>query len=212
MQDLNALHQKACSGRGWQECATKNYFFPVAQFTNSISLFETHLGYLTNQANLLALEIGSDFGMSPCWLLDKILTHPSARLIYLDHHLNKYLVENISKTGAENKVTLLEKNITQHLASLKPLTIGLANLQYRLRKWRYVKANTALVWRAMKVGGIMVFAGYGWQSPDDPEQNIKKGVDLFLQSVEGKWEIVAHYPRAFKFMIRKIAKSEDEKC
>ena len=202
-------YQKACAGMGWEECLTNNYFFPIANFIHSINLFDTHLSSLANGKNLLALEVGNDFGMSACWLLDKILTHPSAKLVCIDNPINKYLAENISRTGAKDRVTLQEGNIPKRLASLKPLTIDIAHLQYRHRQCKYVNDNTALAWKAMKVGGIMIFSGYGWQNPGAPDKDVKKGVDLFLQSVEGNWEKIAHYPGNFKLIIRKIAQSDD---
>ena len=203
-------YQKACSKKGWRECLTKNYFFPVDNFTNRIALFETHLTPLANQQKLSALEVGNYFGMSACWLLDKILIHPSSRLTCIDHKFDQKLTENLSKTGAQEKVTLLEQKIPKHLASLKPQSFDLANIQDQYKQWDYTSKNTELLWKLIKVGGIIMFAGYGWRNPQKPEHNARKGIDLFLNSIKGKWEIVAYHPPAFQLIIRKIAKSEDE--
>ena len=62
----------------------------------------------------------------------------------------------------------------------------------------------------MKVGGIIIFADYGWRNPNNSEKNPQKGIDLFLNSINDKWEVVAHYPRGFQLIIRKIAKSKEE--
>ena len=203
-------YQKACSARGWQEAVTNNYFFPVDQLTHRMALFETHIVPLANQEKFSALEVGNDFGMSACWLLDKILTHPSAKLTCVDHLFNKKLEENLVKTGAREKVILLEHNIPKHLEVLKPQSFDLAHLQEQQKQWEYAGKNTALVWKTIKVGGMIIIESYGWQNPHDPDRNVKKGVDIFLDSIKGKWEVVAHYPRAFQLVIRKIAKSEDE--
>ncbi|ELS04416.1 TPR repeat-containing protein [Xenococcus sp. PCC 7305] len=205
-----AAYQKACAGRGWQECLTNNYFIPVDHFTNRLAIFETHLLPFANQENFAALEVGNDLGMSACWLLDKILTSPSARLTCVDNPFNSKLEENLIKTGSIDKVTLRGDNIPQHLALLKPLSFDFANLQYRKRQWDYVKENTELAWKAVKVGGIVFVAGYGWQIPNNPEQNVKKGVDIFLESIKGQWEAVAHHPQAFMLIVRKTAQSKDK--
>ena len=208
--DAAAAFQKACAAWGWNECATKDYFFPIDRFTHRIVLFETHLVPLANQENFAVLEVGSYFGMSACWLLDKVLTHPSAKLTSVDHQFNKTLEENLAKTGAREKVTLLEKYITGYLTSLKPQSFDLANLQDKQKQWDYVHKHTALVWKLVKVGGIIIFGDYGWRNPQNPEKDPTKGIDLFLDSIKGKWEVIAQPPRGFQLMIRKIAKADDE--
>ena len=205
-----AAYQKSYSLRGWNECVTNNYFVPVDQFTNRITLFETHLLPLANQENFSALEVGNYFGISACWFLDKILTHSSARLTCVDQQFSNILEENLAKTGAQEKVTLLEKDVPGHLAALKPQSFDLINLQDRRKQWDYVRQNAALAWKLVKVGGIIIFGGYGWRNPNDPEKNPQKGIDIFLQSTKGQWEVIAHHPRGFQLIIRKIAKSDTE--
>ena len=205
-------YQQACAGRGWPECVSNNYFFPIAQFTHRIALFEAHLLPLANQEKFSALEVGTGFGMSTCWLLDKVLTHSSAKLTCIDYQFEKKLEENLSKTGAREKVTLLEKYVTGHLTSLKPQSIDLAHLQDKRKEWNSVSKHTALVWKSIKVGGIIIFADYGWHSPNHPDKNPQKGIDLFLNSINGKWEVVVHHPRGFQLIIRKIAKSKEEEA
>ena len=204
-------NQKACAARGWHECVTKNYFFPENNFFRRMPLLETHFVPLANQEDFCALEVGNNLGMSACWLLDKILTDPCARLTCIDHEFNNHLEENLVKTGAKEKVTLLEKDISGHLATLKPQSFDLANLQDGRKRWDYVRDNTALVWTLIKVGGLIAFSAYGWKNPRNPKQNPKRGIDLFLNSIKGKWEVVARSPGSFQLIIRKIAKSEDEK-
>lgn len=205
-----AAYQKSYSLRGWHECITHDYFIPVDQFTHRLGLFETHLLPLAHQENFAVLEVGNYFGVSACWLLDKILTHPSASLTCVDRQFHPKLAENLIKTGAIDKVTLLEKDITEKLAALKPESFDLINLQDRRKQLDSVQQNATLVWKLLKVGGIIIFGDYGWRNPNDPEKNPRKGIDLFLQSTKGQWEVVAHAPRGFQLIIRKIANSEDE--
>ena len=203
-------YQKACAARGWSESVSKNYFFPIDHFTYRMELFEKHLLPLANQEDFSALEVGNYLGMSACWLLDKVLTHPSAKLTCLDREFHPALKENLTKTGAISKVTLLEKDISQHLTTLQPQSFNLINLQEKRKQWEYIHKNTALAWNLVKVDGIIIFGGYGWRSPDDPQKNPKKGIDLFLNSIKDKWELIAHSPRGFQLIIRKIAKSDRE--
>ena len=205
-----AAYQKSYALRGWNECLTNNYFVPVDQFTHRIALFEKHLLPLANQENFSVLEVGSPFGINACWLLDKVLTHPSAKFTCLDNQLSKILKENIAKTGAQEKVTLQEQPISDYLGSLKPQSFDLAIFQDRRNTWESVNKNIVLLWKLVKLGGIIVFGDYGWQHPQNPEKNPQKGIDLFLNSIPSKWELIALPPRGFQLIIKKIAKSDDE--
>ena len=205
-----AAYQKSYDLRGWNECLTNNYFFPVDQFTHRIALFETHLLPLANQKNFSALEVGSHFGIAACWLLDKVLTHPSARLTCVDHQFPQTLKDNIAKTGAQEKVTLREKYIAGYLGSLKPQNFDLAIIQDRRKKWEYVHQNVKLLWKLVKVGGIIVFGDYGWRNPQNPDNEPRKGIDLFLNSTQGQWKLIALPPRGLQLIIKKISKSDYE--
>ncbi|MGK7899147.1 MAG: tetratricopeptide repeat protein [Xenococcus sp. (in: cyanobacteria)] len=205
-----AAYQKFYALKGWNECLTNNYFVPVDQFTHRIALYEEYLLPLANQKNFSALEVGSHFGIATCWLLDKILTHPSARLTCLDHELNKILKENIAKTGAEDKVKLREKYIAGYLSSFKPQSFDLAMIQDRRKAPKSLHKNIVLLWKLVKIGGIIIFGDYGWQHPQNPDKNPQKVIDMFLNSMQGKWELVALPPRSFQLIIKKLAKSDDE--
>ena len=205
-----AAYQKSYSLRGWNECLTNNYFFPVDQFTHRIALFEKHLLPLTNQKNFSALEVGSHLGIAACWLLDKILTHPSARLTCVDPQFHQIFKENIAKTGVQEKVTLEEKDPTGYLSSCKLQSFDLLIVQDRLKQWEYVNKDIDLLWNLAKVGGIIIFGDYGGQNPQNPEKNPKQGIDLFLNSIQGKWELIALPPRGLQLIIKKIAKSDGE--
>lgn len=202
--------QKSYSLRGWPECVTNNYFIPVDQFTHRLALFETHLLPLVNQEDLAVLEVGNDFGIAACWLLDKVLTHSSARLTCIDEKFTDQLAENISKTGSQDKVTLLEKNIAQHLNSSKSQSFDVAILQDKQKHWKSVGNNANLAWKLVKVGGIVVFGNYGWRNPQHPEKDPKKGIDMFLTSIQGQWEVIELPPRGFQLMVKKIAQVDEK--
>ncbi|ELS05061.1 tetratricopeptide repeat protein [Xenococcus sp. PCC 7305] len=197
--------QKACVVRGWQECWDKDYFFEQDNFSYRIPLIEPHLQHLVNQESTNILEIGNYQGMSSCWLLDKILTAPDSKLTCLDREFDSKLQDNLLKAKAKHKVNLMAGDIHENLNSLSPNIFDLANLQDRRKQWEYVNQSTALVWRLMKVGGIIIFNDYGWHRNDMPELNPKKGIDNFLNSIPSQWEIIVESSGSLPFIVKKIS-------
>lgn len=198
-----ANFQKACVLKGWQECQRKDYSFTQDNFSFRISLWESCLQSLANRADIQVLEIGSHQGMSTCWLLDRILTHSSARLTCLDSSFDRYFESNLDKTQARNKVTQMKGEIPQLLATLVPNTYDVVNLQDRCKLTTQIEQDAACLWQLLKVGGIAIFNDYGWVNPTNPSQNPKLGIDRFLESVKNQWEIVSHAPQVYQLIIQK---------
>ncbi|BAU65044.1 TPR domain protein [Stanieria sp. NIES-3757] len=198
-----ASFQKACALKGWQECRRKDYSFTQDNFSYRISLWESCLQSLANQADIQVLEVGSHQGMSTCWLLDRILTHPSASLTCIDSSFERYFESNLDKTQARSKVTLIKGEIQQLLATLIPNTYDVVNLQDRCKLTTQIEQDAAYIWQLLKVGGIAIFNDYGWINSANPSQNPKLGIDRFLESVKNQWEIVSHAPQVYQLIIQK---------
>ncbi|AFZ35722.1 Tetratricopeptide TPR_1 repeat-containing protein [Stanieria cyanosphaera PCC 7437] len=203
ISDAIASFQKACVLKGWQECRRKDYSFTQDNFSYRISLWQSCLQSLANQADIQALEIGSHQGMSTCWLLDRILTHSSAKLTCIDSSFDRYFENNLDKTQARSKVTLMKGEIQQLLATLIPNTYDVVNLQDRCKLTTQIEQDAAYIWQLLKVEGIAIFNDYGWINPTNPSQNPKLGIDRFLESIKNQWEIVSHAPQIYQLIIQK---------
>jgi tetratricopeptide (TPR) repeat protein len=198
-----ANFQKACASRGWQECIEHDYFFTNDIFSYRIPQWETHLQFLSQRENLQVLQVGCFEGMSACWLLDRILIHPQDKLTCIEPKLTAKFKENLAKTEAESKVTLLEGDTHQLMASLTPDSFDLVNLQDKRKLTTHAQKNAALAWQLLNTGGVIVFNDYGWSNPGYPEQNPTQGIEQFLDSVKGQWEIIHRAFAASQLMIRK---------
>jgi tetratricopeptide (TPR) repeat protein/predicted O-methyltransferase YrrM len=198
-----ANFQKACSTRGWQECSTNNYFFTQDIFSYRIPIWEAYLQPRIEPGSIAALEVGCYQGMSACWLLDKILTHPDSQLTCVEETFDRKFNENIAKTKFENKVTYLSGDVSQNLASLTSDSLNLIILQDKYKLSDRVEQNTALAWKLLKVDGLLVFNDYGWTNPAYPEQNPQLGIDRFLSSISGKWELVHQALQAYQMIVCK---------
>lgn len=197
--------QKAGELRGWQVCSERDYDFTQDHFTYRLSIWETHLQPLAHQPEIQALEIGNWQGMSACWLLDNILTHPSARLTCIDRQREEQFKTNITKTGAAEKVKVLEGNFQDILVSLAVSNYDLIILQDRVKVANLVEETARLAWQLLKLGGIMIFTDYGWRIAANPEVDPQKGIDTFLGSVAGQIEILKNHPKTYQIIVKKVS-------
>ena len=195
--------QKACRHRGWKQCVEKDYFFSVDIFSYRIDLWTQLLASLKEQPGK-ALEVGSYQGMSSCWLLDNILTHPQSSLTCIDRQFDAKFKENISKTGAESRVEFQAGKIHQQMENCTAASFDLVNLQDRCRLIDHSEQNARLAWKLVKSGGFVIFSYYGWRNPNNPEQNPKVGIDRFLTTVKDKWQPIHLSPPAFQLVVRKL--------
>ena len=196
--------QKTCAYRGWQKCEDNNYFFTLDIFSHRIETWTEQLQSLQGVKGIKALEIGFYQGMSACWLLDTILTEATAHLTCIDRSYNPKLKENIIKTGAESKVTLLSGNSHELLATCEANSFDLINLQDRCKLSDHVGKNTELAWQLLKSQGLMILNYYGWRNPSNNQENPQAGIDQFLNSVKNQWQPVYQSPQTFQLIIRKI--------
>lgn len=183
-----SLHRQASLLRGWQRATTKNYVFTSDWFTHNIPVWTEHLSRFVNVA-VNALEIGSYEGMSTCWFLDYILTHPAAKLTCIDLYFQENFDVNIAKTGSAEKIIKLTGDSHQILASLSPESYDLIYVDGC--HWaEHARKDAVLSWKLLKPGGLIVFDDYQWSDPNRPGEDTKFGIDAFLASVQAEIEIL----------------------
>ncbi len=189
LEEAILCHQKASELRGWAECATKDYQFTQDWFTHNIPIWQRHLQEFTGIADFQVVEIGSFQGMSACWLLDNILTHPTAKITCIDLYFQEHFNGNIAKTGVAEQVIELE-GYSQNL--LVDLTSEFYDIAYvdGCHKPTSALQDAILSWRLVKVGGLMIFDDYEFTFPDSPEQDTKIGIDVFLEMFGSQLEVV----------------------
>lgn len=158
-------------------------------FTGNIPWFERHLAHLRGRP-CLVLEIGCHEGRSSTWMLQNILTHPDSRLTGIDLQVQPSYWRNVRATGAEHKVTVIEK----------PSREALRELPFQHYDFIYVDGShwtvdvledAVLSFRLAKPGAVIAFDDYLW---DDPRWNQegapKEAVDAFLSIYKAKIELL----------------------
>ncbi|MGL5080083.1 MAG: tetratricopeptide repeat protein [Microcoleaceae cyanobacterium] len=183
-----SYHQTSLALRGWHLSQVRQYQFTRDWFSANMPIWRESFNSLANQSEISVLEIGSFQGMSTCWFLDHILTHPTARITCIDPYFKPEFDPNIAKTGAAHKVTKL---IGYSQDILKTLDAGSYDLVYidGCHLASVALRDTLQSWPLAKVGGLIVFDDYDVLE-DDPEQTAKAGIDSFLKLVEAEVEVV----------------------
>ena len=200
LEEAIICHQKAGELRGWAECAAKDYQFTQDWFTHNIPIWKRHLQEFTGIADFQVVEIGSFQGMSACWLLDNILTHPTAKITCIDLYFQEHFKGNIVKTGAADRVIELQGYSQDLLVNLTSQYYDVAYID-GCHKPTSALQDAILSWRLVKVGGLMIFDDYEFTFPDSPEQDTKIGIDVFLEMFASQLEVVH---KGYQLMVKKI--------
>jgi tetratricopeptide (TPR) repeat protein len=200
LEEAIICHQKASELRGWAECAAKDYQFTQDWFTHNIPIWKRHLQEFTGISDFQVVEIGSFQGMSACWLLDNILTHPTAKITCIDLYFQEHFKGNIVKTGAADRVIELEGYSQDLLVDLNSEYYDVAYID-GCHKPTSALQDAILSWRLVKVGGLMIFDDYEFTFPDSPEQDTKIGIDVFLEMFGSQLEVVH---KGYQLIVKKI--------
>ena len=202
-----ASFQKACALQGWQECQTNNYSFTEDNFSFRITTWESCLQPLANRPGIHILILGDRQEMSSCWLLDKILTHPSAQLTCIQESNSQQLDANLVKTRAAEKVTRQVGNIHKLANSLAPETFDVVIVQDKRKLTTRARENASLAWNLAKSDGLIIFNDYSKNNPHNQNKNPRLGIEQFLSSVRDQWSVMSKALYANQFIIQKKSNS-----
>ncbi|MBF2048249.1 MAG: tetratricopeptide repeat protein [Elainella sp. C42_A2020_010] len=200
LEEAIELHQNAIVMRGWQAAAYRNYQFTHDWFTHNISAWEIHLKPFMHYPHVHGLEIGSFEGMSACWLLDHVLTHPQAKLTCIDLFFQESFEANVALTGSAQKLIKLVGDSHCILRKLPSETYDFIYID-GCHLADHVQKDATLAWRLLKVGGLMIFDDYQWIDSSHPGQETYRGIDGFLALA--KHQIAVVY-QGYQVIIRKL--------
>lgn len=159
------------------------YCFSVDFFSEIIPTWEELLGPWAGLPGLHFLEVGSLEGMSACWLLTHILTHPTSKLTCIDlfdpDHGEQLLVDmnsddsgkslferftyNIRLAGASDRTNIIVSSSHQALRALPLCSIDCAYLDGS-HDSRDVLRDAVFAWELLKPDGLLIFDDYEWST------------------------------------------------
>lgn len=203
----------------YMEVTHRGYQFSQDWFTINLPIWEHYLQRFAHQSELMALEIGSWEGRSTCWLLDHILTHPTAQITCIDtfaggaehqalwqgsflQTIEQRFDFNVAQTGAPEKVKKIVGKSQMVLRSLPPNAYHLAYIDGS-HIASDVLEDALLTWGLIKVGGIIIFDDYQYTFPSEvTEAPPKTAIDAFLTTFSKKI-VLLH--QGYQVLVEKIA-------
>lgn len=178
------------------------YEFQTDWFSRYIPLWEQVLGHLEDQPALNFLEVGSFEGRSAIWLLENILSHPTARITCIDHfqgsmedeilgidssHSEEAFRSNIEKGRFSEKVTVMKGESRRMLKQLPEGTFDFIYIDGS-HVAPDVLTDAILSFYLLKRDGILCFDDYYWEEvPDEldrPRIAIKAFLEIFQRDIE----------------------------
>lgn len=173
-------------------------------FTPHIPLWERLLRGFVGKPDMHFLEVGSFEGRSAVWMLQSILTHPSARLTCIDTFafhpadyahdipvvdLGARFDQNMRASGAESKVRKLVGPSRVFLRTLPVSTFDFIYIDGSHRA-QDVLTDAVFAWDLLKEGGILLFDDYGFRAFPDAVGNPHRAIDAFLHVYHGSYEML----------------------
>ncbi|MBI4129290.1 class I SAM-dependent methyltransferase [Candidatus Peregrinibacteria bacterium] len=173
-------------------------------FTGHIPHWKRLLEEFVGRPALRFCEVGSFEGRSATWLLQNILTDPTARLTCIDTFvfraadythdvpavdISARFDRNIAVTGAAYKV---RKLVGPSRVILRTLPVGTFDFIYIDGSHRApdVLTDAVLAWDLLKEDGMLLFDDYGFQALPEAVGNPSVAIDAFLHMYRGSYEIL----------------------
>lgn len=178
---------------------SKSYTFSEDWFSDRVPSWSALLGPVRGRENLSYLEIGVFEGRSALWMLENILTHPTARMTALDVFLGNTRAvwnANLAKSGLGSKVTTVQGPSVEELRKLPLRSFDIIYIDGS-HTADDVLADAVMGWGLLREGGLMIFDDYGWSgrlavgeeaTPD--ELRPKVAIDAFITTHRNYLDVV----------------------
>ena len=198
-QGLNKLHQYY----------TKEYNFLLDdtfnEFIEQIPIWEKAMRPFKGKPGIHYLEIGVNQGRSAMWMLENILTHPTAKLTGIDifpegTDFKEKFCNNLKLSGYAQKATTITgfSQIQLRNLPLNSFDIIYVDGDHRAAG---VLADAVLSWDLLKTGGLLVFDDYLWLDENYPEElHPQIAIDSFITANRNSLEVIH---RGYQTIIKK---------
>ncbi|SKA84990.1 Methyltransferase domain-containing protein [Prosthecobacter debontii] len=158
--------------------------------THHFSKWREVLGPFAGREKLRGLELGSFEGRSALFFLQEIATHPTARLICMDHWRDREIhgrfLHNILSAGVHDRCEVRKGDSHQMLRSIRQrFDFIYIDADHRAEA---VLTDAVLAWPILLPGGVLIFDDYEWEKAG--QKPPKLGIDAFLQVFAGQFEVL----------------------
>jgi predicted O-methyltransferase YrrM len=178
-------------------------------FSYNVPIWEKVLAPFKGKPNVHYLEIGIWEGRSACWMLENILTDPSARLTAIDpfwtskgfvtdEDLKAKCLRNLERAGGKDKSTLLVGISQDKLRTLPLRSFDIIYIDGSHASWDILE-DAILSWRLLKPNGILIFDDYRLTMPTEDKRQPRHGIDTFYRFYGQNFEVLHNaYQAIFK--------------
>jgi predicted O-methyltransferase YrrM len=162
------------------------------------------------------IEIGSFEGRSAIWFLRNVLTGKDARMCCIDtfdmafqgaplvgtsEELHDRFERNLRAYGLRDRVDKLAGKSQELLRTLPLDTYDFAYIDGSHRTDEVLE-DTVLVWRLVRIGGVVIFDDYGMSAADDPLIRPGTAIDAFIAMNPARVEVLH---RGVQLAVRRLA-------
>jgi hypothetical protein len=178
---------------GQELAPEQKYSFSADWFSLNIPVWEKVFGPYKGREGLRYLEIGVFEGRSLLWMLDNVLTHPTARATGIDIFTGGtkgVFLKNLLLSGAENRVEVVTGRSRVELLRLEPDWFDIIYVDGS-HLGADVLTDAVLSWRLLKDEGLLVFDDYYHKRKDVPaELRPQAAIDAFVTVFRNSLEVV----------------------
>lgn len=186
-----------------------NYDFSVDWFTGNLKQWKQYLGPYKGRPGINYLEIGVFEGRSAIWMLENILTDPTAKLTGIDlfpeeaGDLKQKYMGNLEKSGYRHKTTTIQGYSQNELKRLPNDSFDIIYIDGD-HTASGVLADAVLSWQLLKTGGLIIFDDYAYWAnekkvPD--ELSAKTAIDSFISAHRSDIDVIH---RGYQLFARKL--------
>ncbi len=162
------------------------------------------LGHLRPRQAATIAELGSYEGRSALWFLDNVLWGPESTMWCFDpwqgeHDVERRFDENTAEARDARRLKKV-KGDRWNLAQLPPAHFDAIYVDGD-HQAHAVLADAVVAWRALAVGGIMIFDDYGAGLDGDMWNQVSMGVDSFLRGAHYRARVLS---RTYQAIVQKV--------
>jgi len=186
----------------------REYEFTTNWFSHNIPVWQKVFAPFKGKPDLRYLEIGVYEGRSAIWMLENVLTHPTARLTGIDifegPYKDRYLA-NLERSGSSDKATTVTGYSQLALRELPFNSFDIIYIDGSHAK-DDVLEDAVLCWRLLKDGGVLIFDDYRWcgifilGTSDSFGDSCKPAIEPFVQCFDRHFEVIHN---SYQLIVRK---------
>ena len=144
----------------------RDYRFGEDWFSHHTPHWSVLLAPFAGRPDVHYLEVGLWEGRSFFWVLDHVLTHPTSTATGIDIVLGETLQENLARSGAAERVTLIRGASQAELRKLPARRYDVIYIDGS-HTADDVLEDMVLSWRLLAPSGLMILDDYGWTGAGD---------------------------------------------